>query len=79
MLNIEVVYESATSWIDKLQAKNIISIILPKKMNYKLKLIVLLILIAVILVVKILNVKSVVNVKKFHIVVKNVKKRLEKT
>ena len=37
MLNIEVVYESATSWIDKLQAKNIISIILPKKDELQVK------------------------------------------
>lgn len=39
MLNIEVVYESATSWIDKLddEAKNIISIILPKKDELQVK------------------------------------------
>ena len=56
MLNIEVVYENDTGENEN-NEKNIISIILPKKMNYKLKLIVFLILIAVILVVKILNEK----------------------
>ena len=47
-------------------------------MNYKLKLIVLLILIAVILVVKILNVKSVVNVKEVSYCSKECQKKTGK-
>ena len=37
MLNIEVAYESTTSWIDRFQAKNITSIILPKKDELQMK------------------------------------------